>query len=186
MSSKAKILQAALKLFSEIGYDPASMRKLADAVGMRASSLYNHFSSKEAILAELVVQNGPSCITTSLDRLLLGSDDPQKILTQFFDLILEQWMQRDTIMLMSIFMRLPENHPAKNLVNDGVEELKLKMTDCFSMWKEKGILAQEHSAEFYFFTYMSPLLYTKTKMAASSQEFEDLESLTDMCKTDVE
>ena len=95
------------------------MRKLADNVSMRASSLYNHFSSKEAILAELVIQNGPSCIITSLDRLLAENGDPQKILTQFFDLVLAQWMQRDTMMLMSIFMKLPEKHPAKDLVNDG-------------------------------------------------------------------
>jgi AcrR family transcriptional regulator len=51
------IRQAALDLFVRKGYEAASMRDLADAVGVRPASLYHHFPSKEDILWD-VIQRG--------------------------------------------------------------------------------------------------------------------------------
>lgn len=47
------IRRAALTLFAREGYEAASMREIASAVGMKAGSLYNHFTSKEEILWDL-------------------------------------------------------------------------------------------------------------------------------------
>lgn len=47
--TKIKILDASMKLFSELGYKNASVRKIAAAVGIRESALYNHFKNKEDI-----------------------------------------------------------------------------------------------------------------------------------------
>ena len=49
-STKEKILQTAAKMFSERGYDKVTMREIADAVGIKAATIYHHFSSKEDIL----------------------------------------------------------------------------------------------------------------------------------------
>ncbi|MDI6912321.1 TetR/AcrR family transcriptional regulator [Nocardioides sp.] len=48
--SGERIVETALDQFAVHGYAATSMRDLADAVGMRAASLYNHFSSKEMLL----------------------------------------------------------------------------------------------------------------------------------------
>lgn len=48
-STKKKILDASMKLFSELGYKNASVRKIAAEVGIRESALYNHFKNKEEI-----------------------------------------------------------------------------------------------------------------------------------------
>ena len=48
------IRDAARDLFVREGYDAATMRGLADAVGIKAASLYNHFGSKEDILWDLI------------------------------------------------------------------------------------------------------------------------------------
>lgn len=50
---KQKILEAAAQLFRDKGYSATSMRDLARAVDLKASSLYNHIASKEEILQEL-------------------------------------------------------------------------------------------------------------------------------------
>lgn len=50
---KQIILEAAARLFREKGYAATSMRDLAQAVDLKASSLYNHISGKEGILREI-------------------------------------------------------------------------------------------------------------------------------------
>jgi AcrR family transcriptional regulator len=49
-STKYKIVEAALDLFSRKGYSAVSVRELTKVVGIKESSLYNHFKSKEEIL----------------------------------------------------------------------------------------------------------------------------------------
>jgi AcrR family transcriptional regulator len=56
--SRERILQTALRLADKGGLDEISMRKLAQALGVEAMSLYNHVSSKDDVLdgiADLVV-----------------------------------------------------------------------------------------------------------------------------------
>ena len=43
------ILDAAVRLFSECGYDGVSMRQIAAAAGVSKSNIYHHFASKEAL-----------------------------------------------------------------------------------------------------------------------------------------
>lgn len=48
-----KILEASADLFAHKGYDSVPMVKIAQVVGVKESSLYNHFKSKAAILETL-------------------------------------------------------------------------------------------------------------------------------------
>ena len=45
-----QVLETATRLFTERGYDAASIRDLAAALAMRPSSLYHHFAGKQHIL----------------------------------------------------------------------------------------------------------------------------------------
>ena len=49
-STKTKVLNAAVDLFSGRGFEKVTMREIAKAVGINAASIYNHFRSKNAIL----------------------------------------------------------------------------------------------------------------------------------------
>ncbi len=48
--TKACILEKTLPLIAQFGYAAVSMRMIADAVGVNAGALYNHFPSKQHIL----------------------------------------------------------------------------------------------------------------------------------------
>ena len=54
MSTKEKIIDAALTLFAENGYDGTSMERIAENVGIKAPSLYKHFKGKEDILNVII------------------------------------------------------------------------------------------------------------------------------------
>ena len=51
---RAEIRAAAVRVFAEKGFDTATMRDIADAVGTRPGSLYHHFRSKDELLRELL------------------------------------------------------------------------------------------------------------------------------------
>ena len=54
MSTKEKILDAALTLFAENGYDGTSVEQIANIVGIKAPSLYKHYKGKEDILNAVI------------------------------------------------------------------------------------------------------------------------------------
>lgn len=53
-STKDKILNAALDLFSENGYDGTSVDSIAEAAGIKGPSLYKHFKGKNEILEAML------------------------------------------------------------------------------------------------------------------------------------
>lgn len=53
-STKQKILDAALELFSVQGFEATSVSQIADEVGIRKASVYSHFGSKQEILDALM------------------------------------------------------------------------------------------------------------------------------------
>ena len=53
-TARDEILDAAAELFTSQGFANTSTRAIADAVGIRQSSLYHHFATKDDILAELL------------------------------------------------------------------------------------------------------------------------------------
>ena len=54
MSTREKILEAALTLFAENGYDGTSVEEIAKSVGIKAPSLYKHYKGKEDLLNALI------------------------------------------------------------------------------------------------------------------------------------
>ena len=52
--TKGRILSAALELFSKRGYEAVTVEQIAQAVGIKAPSLYKHFKSKREIFDSIV------------------------------------------------------------------------------------------------------------------------------------
>jgi AcrR family transcriptional regulator len=51
--TKERILDAAIDLFAERGYDRVSVRDIAAAVGIKESSIYKHYAGKDEILEKI-------------------------------------------------------------------------------------------------------------------------------------
>ncbi|MDT0293634.1 TetR/AcrR family transcriptional regulator [Mesonia ostreae] len=56
LDRKEEIILKAAQLFKEKGYNAVSMRDLAQELGIKAASLYNHIQSKQEILEIIIMQ----------------------------------------------------------------------------------------------------------------------------------
>jgi AcrR family transcriptional regulator len=59
-ATRERILEAARELFAASGFEAATTRDLADAAGIASGTLFNYFTTKEAILAALVAEAATS------------------------------------------------------------------------------------------------------------------------------
>jgi len=55
-STRDRIAESAAALFADRGFAGVSMRDIADAVGIKAASLYNHFADKEELYQEALAR----------------------------------------------------------------------------------------------------------------------------------
>jgi AcrR family transcriptional regulator len=76
------IRKAGLRLIFEHGYEAMSLRQLAAEVGIQAGSLYNHISTKQELLFDLI-QDHINELLRQLDRALEDKDDPLEKLRAF-------------------------------------------------------------------------------------------------------
>ncbi len=72
-TGRTRILDTAAVLFLQQGYDATSLRHIADAVGMKAGSLYYHFDSKEELLTE-ILRRGIAVMETAFDEAAAATD----------------------------------------------------------------------------------------------------------------
>jgi AcrR family transcriptional regulator len=72
--TRQKILNAAIELFSEVGYAAAGLGDIIDRAGMTKGALYHHFDSKEA-LATAVIEQGTN-LTRDAFRQVCQSSSP--------------------------------------------------------------------------------------------------------------
>ncbi len=117
--NREKIKRAALQLFSEIGFDKASVRMIAKEVGIRESAVYNHFQSKREILDELVSE-GLKHIEASnfIDELMLENlTNPQEFFELFIDKIIDKWINLDERMFIKLLIQTKFNSSVKTTFN---------------------------------------------------------------------
>jgi AcrR family transcriptional regulator len=76
------IRKAGLRLIFEHGYEAMSLRQLAAEVGIQAGSLYNHISTKQELLFDLI-QDHINELLRQLDRALDGKNEPVEKLRAF-------------------------------------------------------------------------------------------------------
>src|SRR5277367_1857041 len=85
----AAILQAAREVFTEKGYDAATMTEIAARSGTAIGSLYRFFPSKES-LADALMNHFAQRMTQGLDALAERAPDmtPELLATELVDLML--------------------------------------------------------------------------------------------------
>lgn len=93
---RVEILEKAALLFRKSGYSATTMRMIAKAAGMEAASLYNHISSKQDLLEELLFSVA-GAFTEGMSGIERLKSDPYQKLEALVDLHIDltlRWPDR--------------------------------------------------------------------------------------------
>jgi len=108
------IRKAGLRLIFEHGYEAMSLRQLASEVGIQVGSLYNHISTKQELLFDLV-QDHLNELLRQLDLALKGKNQPIEKLRAFvaFHVLYHMTRKREVFIANSELRSLdPKNYVA--------------------------------------------------------------------------
>ncbi len=74
-----QIRDLALSLFVRHGYGNVSLRQLAEPLGLRAGSLYNHLESKQALLYELISEHMQDLLSSAMREIDKANETATKL-----------------------------------------------------------------------------------------------------------
>jgi AcrR family transcriptional regulator len=132
------IRKAGLRLIFEHGYDAMSLRQLAAEVGIQVGSLYNHISTKQDLLFDLV-QDHINELLRQLDRALDGKDEPVERLRAFvaFHVSYHMTRKREVYIANSELRSLdPRNYEAVVALRSAYER---RLSDILSEGVARGV-----------------------------------------------
>ncbi|MES2410288.1 MAG: TetR/AcrR family transcriptional regulator [Bacteroidota bacterium] len=82
---KTEIITVAAKLFKEKGYSAVTMRDIAQAMDIKAASLYNHIKSKQEILVLIIIEIAEE-FTRTMDEVVASDENTIKKIEKIIQL----------------------------------------------------------------------------------------------------
>ena len=178
-TTKERILDIALKLFSEKGYKPTSVRAIAKEVGITQSGLYNHFKGKDAILETLIANLMDSAVVKlfenkSIDELANSGKTVLRSIATTFKLI--SFDKKNEALFKLLMQELYKNNAIRDIYNEHFyqENVKKLSTIFFTMMQNETIknndplfLAHEFFAPLFFYQMQVNLLKIDGKSNSS-------------------
>lgn len=165
--TKNKILDASIDLFSEYGYDGVSIRRIASEVGIRESSIYNHYPNKQSILKAILDYYVEEMVSDEIPieeaslNLDIGFDYFYKAgCDAFLTKLNEDKMMKITRLF---FIESYHNDEVKTFLKDAIIEAPIYgWMDLFNLMKEKNLIKRDcdvRQLSESFFYYGMFLLY---------------------------
>jgi len=174
---KLEIVSTAAKLFRKKGYNSVSMRDLAQALDIKAASLYNHISSKQEILAIIILEvaeNFTEHINTVFPESINSVEKLESVIENHIQITVEKtnalaclnndWMHLKQSDLESyLVMRNAYEAKMRNIIEQGIQQKQL----------------QDRNIDLVLFSLLSTLRtlhlwYSKNKETSPQLMFEEM------------
>ena len=137
---KTEIVTIAAQLFKEKGYSAVTMRDMAQAMNIKAASLYNHIKSKQEILVLIVIEIAEEFTNTMLQ--IVNSNETaiqklEKVIQLHIDITLRNpdalaclnndWMHLSDAEL-TYFIKMREEYEAnfRTMIKEGIANNEIK------------------------------------------------------------
>jgi len=137
---KQEIISVAAALFNERGYSAVSMRDIAQEVGVKAASLYNHIDSKQELLSTIVM-NLARTFTAGMEEVIAVGESPVEKIRRLIEMHIDitvnhsqalaslnnDWMHLEQEDL-SAFLKMREDYENnfRKIIREGIERGELK------------------------------------------------------------
>ena len=137
---KTEIINCAAKLFKEKGYSAVTMRDIAQALDIKAASLYNHIKSKQEILVLIVLEIAEE-FTNRINEIAFSDLNTIKKIEKVIELHIDitirnpdalaclnnDWMHlTDEELTYFIKMREDYEETFRHLINTGIQSNEIK------------------------------------------------------------
>lgn len=109
-STSEKILQAALAVFLEVGFDRANLDKIAALAGVTKPTIYSHFGSKVGLLQAVAQQQSQQALA-QFSPSLQSSGNIRRDLTEFAAAFLKSMLHPDAIRMHRFAIVEAMTHP---------------------------------------------------------------------------
>ena len=177
MNTKEKIFDVALDLFSKKGYDSVSLREIAEEVGIKKSSIYSHYSSKEAILMDIfdyltnlfeydeLLNNKELDLTADNETLV---KNPELFYHMGSEAIKAMFSQERNLKIWQlIFIQMNHNETIRLFFqNEILVKPLIFWKGFFTILKDRGIIRQDCNPELLAKEYYSFPIYLLLEMSA--------------------
>ena len=182
MNTKERIFDVALDLFSKKGYDSVSLREIAEEVGIKKSSIYSHYPSKEAILIDIFqylsglfeydeLLNSKELVLSSDNEILL--ENPEMFYHMGSEAIRKMFTQERNLKIWKlIFIQMHYNENIRIFFqNEILVKPLLFWNGFFTILKENGIIKKECNPKLLAKEYYSFPIYLLLEMCAKYDDF---------------
>lgn len=184
MKTKEKIFDVSLDLFSKKGYDSVSLREIAEEVGIKKSSIYSHYPSKEAILMDIfnymtrlfeedTLINSEDLNLSSNNEVLLenpelfyhkGSEAIKKMLSE----------ERNLKIWKLIFIQMTHNETIRAFFQNEILVKPLKFwEEFFTILKENGTIRKDLNPKLLAKEYYSFPIYLLIEICAKYDDIPE-------------
>src|SRR6056297_2781556 len=180
-STREKILNEALDLFAAKGYHGTSMREIAKAVGIKGSSIYNHFSGKEDIFSELFNYLAPLNLESEKfqEKFMTAAADPLKALNYFANIVIDEMQDNKKVKLLKMMLRENNNPVVKKRLQHRMESNIERITKFFAQLQQQGKIKSNLDPAFTANEFVSALIYYRMRyLIFELDSFEELKEAT--------
>ena len=174
MNTKKRILDEALTLFSENGYGNVYVAQIAEAVGIKAPSLYKHYKSKQDIFnaildemkksydkqASMLNISGEDAVSDAEVYSDIGEDELVRMATGLFLYFLhDEYAQKFRKML--TIEQFRDSELARLLTKEYADDPLSYQSAMFSMLCEKGVL-RKYDPDVMALHFYAPIYFLLT------------------------
>ena len=187
MNTKEKIFNTSLDLFSKKGYDSVSLREIAEEVGIKKSSIYSHYPSKEAILMD-IFNHFTKSFEIDSEEIQLSEDNPLLENPELFyhkgsEAIKNMLFQEQNLKIWKlILIQMHHNETIRTFFqNDILVKPLIFWEGLFTILKEKKIIRNDSNPKLLAKQYYSFPIYLLLEMCANYDDIpqESLEKFFD-------
>jgi AcrR family transcriptional regulator len=136
---RSEILDGALAVFSEQGYEHATLENVAERIGVTKGCLYHHFDSKEQLLVELIRDRIEDSVRTATER--EAREESQNVtlttrLRRIWDHYQEPGQTEVSMLAISELAKIPE--AGRYLVDEVISRSRAPLRDAIRSRRSPG------------------------------------------------